>query len=559
MALRLARAYKDIGRYSQVLDVLGKYGFGLAITEIHAHSALPISKQLLKKKFSKEFEITGPVRARLVFEELGPTFVKLGQILSTRPDLVPVSYIKEFEKLQDNVPPVKFSKVKKVIESETGKKIEDTFKSFEKIPMASASIGQVHLARLKSGQRVAVKIQRPGLEKIIDADIDIMDDLAHLAEKYFHEARVLEPTRIIHEFHKTLRREMNYHSEGRNLDRMKKAAKKFSFIKVPSVYWEYTTEKMLVMDYFEGEPLNKWLKKKIPATKRKTLGKNLAKFFVTQILVDGFFQADPHPGNFVVEKDGKIGVLDLGMVGFIDRKMQEKLTAFFISLIEGDSEGVADSFLGIGAPVDATRLDDFKYDLEYLMTQYYNISLKEVSLSELIGELEYLMIQYQVHSPPNFTLFLKAITQVEAILRKIYPDFNVINTVRPILKKRFEEMAKPEAIAKRVGESLLDLNKSLVQVPTKLNSVLDEAKKGRMHFEFEHRGLSKTVRKFDRMTNKLVFSFIISAIVISSALVMHLSVGPQFFGLSAFGLIGYVFAASLGFWLVVMMFTSGQI
>lgn len=559
MSLRILHAHRDIARYSQVLDVLGKHGFGLLIKEIHAHSKLPISKQLLKKKFPEHLEITGPARVRKVFEELGPTYIKLGQILSTRPDLVPPDYIAEFEKLQDRAPKVPFSQVREVLETELGDKIETVFSEFDRDPIASASIGQVHLARLKNNRRVAVKVQRPGIVSTVESDVDIMEDLARLAEKYVPEARVVEPVRIVREFEKTLRREMNYLSEGRNLDRMRSSAKRFKHIRIPEVFWAHTSARVLVMEYFDGDELNVWLKKRIPSTRRKKLGKHLANFFVTQILVDGFFQADPHAGNFVVLKNGDLGVIDLGMVGFIDDRMRENLLKFFFALMRNDNEGVAQTFLGIGSPADASLTDDFVYDVEYLMTQYNNISLSEVRLTELITELEYLIMRYHIRAPPNFTLFLKALTQVESILRKIYPQFNVIKEVRPIVETQMKEMARPDKVARRVGEQLLELNKSIANIPTKINEVLDQTKRGMLKIEFEHLGLSPTVQKFDSMTNRIVFALVISALVIASAIVMHLPAGPQLLGFSAFGLIGYLIAASLGFWLVIMMFTSGQI
>ncbi len=559
MSLRIARAYKDIGRYSQVLDVLGKRGFGMAIREIHAHAALPISKQLLKKKFPKELKLSGPERARKVLEELGPTFIKLGQVLATRPDLVPSEYIEEFEKLQDEAPKVSFSEVRKIVESELDGELDELFASFERVPIASASIGQVHIATLEDGSQVAVKIQRPGIKEVIQSDVDIMKDLARLAERYIPEARVVRPTRIVQEFEKTIKREMNYLSEGRNVERMRKTAEKFDFIHLPDIHWDKTTQKVLTMEYLEGDELKNWLKGEIPEDERKEIGRRLSKFIMTQILVDGFFQADPHPANFVVMEENEIGVIDLGMVGFIDDRMRNNLLNLFIALMESDCEAVVSVFLDIGSPSETSSMREFRYDLEYLVTQYNNIELKQVSLAEMIGELEYLIMQYHIRVPPNFTLFLKALTQMESILRTIYPDFNTIETVSPIIEAEFRKMSRPEKVVQRAGKKILELQRSLTHIPSKVNEVLDQARKGRLHIQFEHQGLSETVRKFDRMTDKLVFSLVISSIILASAIVMHLPAGPQLLGFSALGLVGYLLAASLGFWLVVMMFTSGRL
>src|SRR3990167_444395 len=339
---KVKKTYQNIQRLRNVTNVLIKHGFGSLVDQLNLQHYISLGKRIITfKKYESEKEVhTIPERLRLAFEELGPTFIKLGQILSSRPDLIPQNFAEEFKKLQDKVPPFSASESKKHIEEELNVKTDEIFSSFNETPTAAASIAQVHNATLLTGERVIVKVQRPGLRQIMDSDISILFYLANLIERYLPHGKLYNPTGIVEEFSRTIRRELNFNLEGSNATKFKRYFEGDNTVYIPMVFWSYTTNDILTMERIDGIPIHEIKKLEDAGYNKKLIAKNGVNAFLKQILEFGLFYADPHPGNFLIMEGGRIGIVDFGIVGNIDDDMAESLANTFLSMVELDYDKI---------------------------------------------------------------------------------------------------------------------------------------------------------------------------------------------------------------------------
>jgi|Deesub1362A_J573_1020465.scaffolds.fasta_scaffold00051_101 ubiquinone biosynthesis protein len=555
MRIGLLRRYEEIQRLHQIVDVLIKHGLGYLAKRIELHSLIPFRKRIFGPK---QVEVEPlPVTARKILEELGPTFIKFGQILSSRPDLIPREYVVEFSKLLDRVPPFSYEEVEKQIENELGAPISELFDFFDKKPFASASIGQVHVACLKTGEKVVVKIQRPGIEDIIESDINVLYTLAKLVERHLPETRPYDPTGIVREFAKTIRKELDYTREARNAEKFQRNFKEIEYIRIPKVYREYTSRRVLTLEYLEGIKLGDIEELERRGYDRKRIAENLAKSFLKQVYVDGFFQGDPHPANILVLEDESLGFIDFGMIGRLDKDLMNKLADIFIAVVRKDIDKVVKGYLEIGIIDVSTDIQDFKLDAQELIEHYYGVPIKEIDTTALMKEIMDMAMEYRIRIPSNFSLFIKSLATVESVARQLDPEFNLSVVAEPFVKEMVKSRIHPKVIASEFLKSVSELGESAITIPKKVERVLEKVEKDQL--VLEHRGFDRFISELNATGNRISLALIVSAIIVSSALIMQTGKGPLFLGLPFFSLLGFTIAGILGAILVITIVRSGRL
>ena len=532
---------EKVERYRQITNIVIKYGFGMILGKLH----LPhIRKMSLKKGVET---LSFPQRIRLMCEELGPTFIKLCQILSTRPDLIPLSFVKEFEKLQDEVKPVETEEIKEIIQKELGDKFNDFFLSFEEKPLASASISQVHRAKIKGGEKIVLKIQRPGIEKIINADMEILYDISSLIEKFIPEARIYEPKRIVREFEKTMKRELNFLWEARSIKRFSHNFSGDSTVYIPKLYEDLTTEKILALEYIEGIKINNIEKIEGLGLDRKQIALNGAKAVLKQIFIDGFFHGDPHPGNVFVLENGKICYLDFGITGRISEERKMELISFFSGFLYKDSERILRTLILMNAIGEDIELKSLRREIEEMMDKYYDVSLKEMKIKEIVDEGFNLMRKYKVKIPSDFSLLTKSLIATEGVSIMLDPDFNLTLEIKPFIKEILKERVSFSYLTKNLKRTLSNLYFLGKETFNTLESFL---RKGYFNIAFEHKGLNNLISAINKSSNRISFSLIISALLVGSSLIIISGKGPFLLGFPALGISGFILSAIFGLWLI---------
>ncbi len=553
------KGYRNIRRFAQILSVFVGYGFKDIVDRLHLEYLVRIGRRLARKKEAKLERLTKPERLRLAFEELGPTFIKFGQILSTRPDLIPHEYIEEFKKLQDDVSPFSSEEAKEVVEEELKKPIMELLDEFDEKPLAAASIAQVHRATLRDGLQVVLKIQRPNIRKNIEADIDILFNLARLFESYIPESKLYNPTGIIEEFAKTIRREMDFTREGHNIQRFTANFKDDPTISAPKVYWELTTNKVLTMEYVKGIKITDFKKLEEAGLDKKQIAVNGASSVLKQIFTYAFFQGDPHPGNILVKEDNVIVVLDFGMFGRIDEKTKEQIADILIAVIKKDIDKIVKTFLDVGVIAEEVNIREFRLDIVDFLERYYDVPLSQLELSEVLNEIVQVVARHRIKIMPEVMLLIKALVTIEGIGRDLDPEFNMVEHAKPFAEKLIRERISPRNIIKNIVKTSQDVNELLRVLPGETLQIVRKLRKGTLEIDLKLRHLENLVAKLDRVSNRITFSIIIAAIIIGSSLIIQTDKGPMFFEFPALGIIGYVVAGALGLWLIYAILRSGRL
>ncbi|HAJ33036.1 MAG TPA: 2-polyprenylphenol 6-hydroxylase [Candidatus Atribacteria bacterium] len=555
---KFKRRYKNLKRLQQITSILIKYGFDYFVKQLGLINLASKSGKILKLKPSKIAQLPLPVRVRLAIEELGPTFVKLGQILSTRPDLIPPDYIEELQKLQDKVPPFAYAQVNQMIKRELGADILEIFKSFEQKPFAAASLGQVHQAILEDGDKAVVKVQRPDIEKVIETDLDILFHLARLTEKHIPASRLYNPVGIVEEFTKAIRLELDYGTEGRNAEKFSKNFEEDETVYAPKVYWEFSSKRILTMEFIQGIKVNNIKELDKAGYDRNKIAENGAKAFMKQILIDGFFHADPHPGNILVMKDGVIGFMDFGMMGRLDEEIREKGVDLFIAIMERNPNKIINEMLNLGIAPPEIDMHSLKVDIREMLDQYYDRTLKEIKLGELVNQLVKIFIKYHIKIPAEFTLLGKSLLTIEGIGLELDPDFNLAEIAKPYAKDLILERKSPQRLFTKLLNDLSELYNLIILIPRQLNKALKKMEKGTFKLEFQHRGLENLINALDKAANRMAYSLILAAIIVGSSLIMQTNKGPIFMGFPVIGVLGFLISGVLGLGLVILIIRSGK-
>jgi ubiquinone biosynthesis protein len=562
--LRLTRTYKSARRLQQITNVFLKYGFGQIIDQIHLGRYIPFKKRL--KSFGIWPALKGPTvpeRLRMAFSELGPTFIKLAQVLSSRPDLITVQFANEFKKLQDEVPPFPSDKAKSTIEEELKRPLKDIFSYFSDESLAAASIAQVHKATLLDGSDVVVKVQRPDIKEQIETDITILTTVARLLDKYVPESRFFNPIGIVEEFSKTIHKEMNFIEEAKNCMRFKRNFQDNPDIFIPKVYLEYTTEKVLVMEMVEGVRIDDLAVIDFMGLDRKKLAKIGVNAYFKQILEDGFFHADPHPGNIFVMGTEKIAFVDFGIVGRVSEELKEALADTFLALLYKDFDRLVDQYIELGIVPEHIDIEafrrDFKVDLIDFLDPLYGMTLKEINFAQYLDTVTHLAIKHNLRIPSDLLLINKAMIVLESIGRALDPDFDFISEAEPYATRIIRKRLSPVRLYEKARKNLMEVSDFAFLLPRQLKQIIKKTLKDEIQIKMYHVNLPEFIRDMDKSSNRIAFAMIVSAMILSSAIMHAMEVRPVIFGISVLGLSAFVLAFLLGIWLIISIIRSGRL
>lgn len=564
MPFILLRFRKNINRVRQIFNVFLRYGFGHVIDQLRLHRFIPLRKRLMA--FGQWPVVKGPTvpeRLRMAFAELGPSFIKLAQLLSARPDLITAQYANEFKKLQDEVPPFPVEDAKRIIEEEIHLPINKIFSDFQDEPIAAASIAQAHHGTLIDGSDVIIKVQRPDIREQIETDISILTTIAQLMDKHIPESRFFNPVGIVEEFSKTVRKELDFLEEMRNCYRFKKNLEDNPDVYIPKVYREFTTEKVLIMERIEGVRIDNIAEIDAMGLDRKRLAKIGVDAYFMMILENGFFHADPHPGNIFAMSTGQIGFMDFGIVGRVTDEMKETLANTFLALINKDFDRLIDQYIELGLVPEEVDLitfrKNFKADLTDFLEPLYGLTLKEIKFAEYMDAITHLAMKHNMKIPSDLLLVNKAMLILENIGRELDPNFDFTAAAEPYASKLVREKFSPSRIYEKTKKNIEEVGDFVILFPRQMKQIIRKILRDDIHFKLTHVGLEKFIKDMDKSSNRIAFAMIVSAMIISSAIMHATGVRPTIFGFSFLGLSAFTFAFLLGIWLIISIIRSGRL
>lgn len=562
--LRVWKTYKNIARIRQIVNIFLKHGFGQFIEQLNLHRFIPLRKRLkMFSRFQGVERHTIPERLRMAFSELGPSFIKLAQILASRPDLITSEYALEFKKLQDKVPPFPSDIAVKTIEEELQVSVHDVFSSFDRVPLAAASIAQVHSAILTTGERVIVKVQRPEIRETIESDILILSALARLMLKYIPESRLFDPEGIVEEFSRSVKKELDFIAEAKSAQRFKRNFSEHEDIYIPQVYDDFSSVRVIVMERLEGLRIDDIEGIDSMGIDRSELAKRGVNAYFKMIFEDGFFHADPHPGNIFVLSDGRIGLMDFGIVGWLTPDMMEDIADAFLAILSKNFDRIVEMYINLGLVADAVDSDtfrrDFKKDLVYLLEPLYDLSISEVNFPEYLEAMTHLVIKHGLNVPSELLLMNKTMLIIDNIGRELDPQFNLISAAEPYAAKLVKSRISPQRVLEKTQTNLAQIGDLLVDTPKQMNRLLRKTMRDEVSFKIDPVGMERLIKDIDRSSNRLAFSVVVGAIIIGSSMLAQSNIGGRIFGLPIIGGIGFLFAFILGLWLLVSIIRSGRL
>ena len=554
------RNLRTIRRYRTILGVLIKYGFGQFVEQLNINYYLEVGKRLVTRRAEQDLQrLSQQQRLRMAMEELGPTFVKLGQLLSTRPDVLPRPYIDEFSKLQDEVPALPVEEIKRQVLRQLGRPVEEICLEFIDEPIAAASIAQVHRGRLQGGEEVVFKVRRPGISRMVETDIDIMMGLAHLINQHVAAVAIYDPVGLVKEFRRTIRREMDFNREGHTIERFAANFAGDPTVYVPKVYWEHSGETVLTLEYVPGIKITEFQELTSRGFDLKELARRGAKAFLKQVLDHGVFHGDPHPGNIFVLPDHVICMLDYGMVGRLSPELKQQLLDLLEALLNRDVERIIAQLLYSGELTDEADLKSLRRDLHEFIEDYYDILLQDLRVGRLLTDFIEILTQHRIRFPADFMLLAKALIAMEGLGRQLDPEFNMIDYMRPYIEQLVRERFSPGSITRevmRVAHSYGSLARNL---PRDIKEFVNRLNRNQFKIDLEHRGLERLVTDLDRSSNRISFAVVIGALIVGSSLIMQTNKGPLMFGFPILGFLGYSIAGFLGLWLAIGILRSGRL
>ncbi|MBI4686660.1 MAG: AarF/ABC1/UbiB kinase family protein [Nitrospirae bacterium] len=563
--LRYWQTYKNVGRIREIVNVFLKHGFGQLIEQINLQRFIPLRKKLKAFGYWPPLEKhTIPERLRMAFSELGPSFIKLAQLLSSRPDLITQPYADEFKKLQDEVPPFPAEEATRIIEAELKVSIKDMFSDFTAHPIAAASIAQVHYATLMTGEKVVVKVQRPDIKEIIETDIAIMNSVARLFLKYIPESKIFNPLGIVEEFSKTVKKELNFVEEAKNAARLRRNFLDDPRIHIPQVYPGMISEKVIVMERLEGIRIDNIEGIESQGIEKHAIAKAGTEAYFKMIFEDRFFHADPHPGNMFVLPDGKIGLVDFGIVGWLTPEVMENIANVFIALVDKDFDKLIDQYieLGIiteeGIDIDVLRRE-LKSDLAEIYEPLYGLTIAEINFAQYLDAITHMSIKHGLRLPSDLMLMNKTLLILDNIARQLEPEFNFINIAEPYATRLLRKQRGPEKIFSQVKKNVSEFSDLFITTPKQLGKLLRKTLRDELSFKINPVGMDRLIRDIDRSSNRMAFSIIVGAITVSSSLLILSGVGGKIFGMPAMGAIGFFIAFILGIWLLISIIKSGRL
>ncbi len=549
---------RDFGRLREIAGILIHYGWGDIVKRMGLGNLSERAETWLNRKQADEIlHLPAEVRVRLAMEELGPTFVKLGQVLATRADIFPSPWIDEFSKLQDEVPPEPFDVLLPELEKALGRTPFTVFKDLQVEAIAGASIAQVHLAKLQDDTKVVLKVRRPNIELRIDADLRLLAHLGRLLESELPESRRFQPGRVIEQFAKSLRRELDLAMEARNTERFAHNFAEDPNIVFAKVYWEYTSASLMVMEYIDGIPGNDLEAARSAGFDLKLLSARGADAVLKMVLIDGFFHADPHPGNIFYLPGNRLAIIDCGMVGRISMERRDQIADTLAALVAKDIETLRDILVNWAGdvPIDDAKLTS---DLDELIFNYDSAPLKQIRFGVLLNDLITVMRENHLAVPPDLTMLFKALMTLEGLGRQLDPDFQIVRHLTPFVKQVIIDRYKPGAMLKRGKRNLMNVVDVATALPRDVSKLLREIRRGRVKIDLDLKRLDHFGHQLDHSTNRLTLALVMSALIIGSSIVMTVRGGPTLFGLPAFGFLGFFLASLFGVVLMISIWRSGR-
>ncbi|MGQ9685041.1 MAG: ABC1 kinase family protein [Thiobacillaceae bacterium] len=549
---------RDLPRLHEIASVLIHYGWGDVVRVLGISHLLERAGRLLNRQTTSEVTALDlPVRIRMALTELGPTFVKLGQVLATRVDVFPPDWIAEFEQLHSRVPPVPFEEIRPQLEKALGRPLEEIFDSFETTAFAAASIAQVHRATLKDGSRVVVKVRRPDIVPKIEADLRILGHLARLLESEMPEVRRYHPTQIIQQLRRSLRRELDMVKEARNIDRFAQNFADDPTVHIPRVYWEYCSEMVNVQEELVGVPGTDLEAVQAAGLDLGVLASRGGDAVLKMILVDGYFHADPHPGNVIYLPGNVIGMIDFGMVGRLTDRRREQIIDFLNAMVHKDEEGMLNVLLAWSgeSEVDEERL---AYDISEMVFSYDNLPLKDVQIGPLLADVTMLMRDNDLTMPSDLTLLFKALITLEGLGRQLTPDFHMVDHLEPFIRQVYASRYTPAAMAKRARHGLHEMLEVVLGLPRDLAHLFRLARRGSLRIDLDLKRLDHFGHQLNKASNRLTMGVLTASLVVGSSIIMTVEGGPTLFGLPLFGLLGFLIAFFNSLWILFSIWRSDR-
>jgi ubiquinone biosynthesis protein len=550
-------ATRNVRRLSEIAQVAVKHGFGYFFERHRLTDLFP----WIDRDGAAETPSDRGRRLREMLEELGPTFVKFGQLLSTRPDIVPLDVVVELQKLQDDVRPIPFTEVERVVREELGLTIEQAFVEFDERPTAAASIGQVHHALLPNGDRVAVKVQRPNAPRQIESDIALLYQAARLAKERVRALDFIDAEQVVDEFARSIRGELDYRAEARNAEVFRRNFAGNPEVKIPRVYWSYTRRRVLALELLEGTQLADIDVGSLRPAERRDLAYRVAEIWMTMIFRHGFFHGDPHPANvFVIGDGGVIGLVDFGQVGKLTDDDMSKLTGLFIDAANERVEALPRRLAELGVRYPREREEEFTEELREVYYRYYGVSLADIDPLQVIREAFDLIYSMNLRLPTRFVLLDKAIATLASVGIELYPDFNVFEVAKPYARNLLIERFSPERVLARARKESGDLARIGAALPYQVYDFMEQIRDGQIEVGFVHKGLDEFMHKVDVAFNRLVIALIVVGGLIGSSLIGIFSKhGPFVAGVNFLSFIGFLLSGALGIWLLWAVIRSGRL
>ncbi len=548
--------YKSAARYNQILKVLAKYGFENLVYYLEKQKKYLFIQSLIPKTTrTHALKHTKWAKMRLVCEELGPTFIKFGQILSNHPDLIPADLVFELEKLQDNVPPMPIKKVKEVVETELKDKVDNLFAWFDPKPLASASIAQVHIVTLHSGKRVALKIQRPSIREIILEDIKLMYNIAEILEKRVPSLKSFDPIGLVRNFEASILKELDFINESINVQRfynnIMSDKGNDQFAHAPRIYQTYTTRKILALELISGIKIDKIKTLEKKGLDPKVIAQRLAKSYFKQIFDYGFFHADPHPGNLLVLPNGHICYLDFGMMGSILPRDIQIFGQLFLAITRKDVKKIIRALQRLTNNMAIPNIRDLEFDINEFIEKHYVRSVHKNEMSTIMLELKNIVIAHGLKVPTHFFLFARSLVTIEGVIQKLNPELDQLALVQPYLLRVMSKKFNPIKIGEKVFNSIYELGGYMEEFPRDIKNAIRKINSGQIKVDLTHKGIDHMVHTIQRITKQLITAFIIAALIIASSLFIIYDITPLWRGVSVIGIICIIIISMLALGMII--------
>ena len=533
---------RTLSRFDEIIKILRKYDFDKVLGQTTRNKISPFrneadNKELLKEDF--------PERLRLMLQELGTTFIKFGQLLASRPDLVGEKISEELSQLHDDNPPVSYEEIKELIEDQLGGSLNEFFVEFSEKSLATASIAQVHVAKLHSGEKVAVKVQKPNIEDIVETDLSIMKFIANESDRFDTGFKHLNLPAVIHEFDRSIHKEMDFDNELMNIRHLNDNFKYNDKIIVPVIYPDYSTEKVLTMEYVEGVKLSEVIAGDDPKYNKILIADRIVRAYLKQIFLDGFFHADPHPGNIFITDDNAVCFIDFGMMGVLDDEFRQDLAELMINFSDHNIDGLINQLIRMDILNEKTDINILKSDLNDLFAKYYGMELSR--FNGIIEDLLFLMQKYEVRLPNEFVLMARGLSMVENIALRLDPNINVVEYLKPIATKLIAQRYNPKKMVNNAKNSFFAFEHVLRGLPSLISKTFYKIEEGEVTVNIE-------VKHISEIANQLSLAIIIAALLIGSSLVMLIDVGPRFYEMPVLGFVGFTISLALGVFTVLRYF-----